>query len=102
MLDQVIKLKPSVAEFVKELTDSITYRSNKTGKRDNSWIRDLLAGVPRLEGGVYKAYIEVSEAKAQKICDDMGLDLPTVASATPEVEEVDEVEEVEGEDETAE
>ena len=79
VLDTVLELKPSVAEFVKELQDNITYRSNKTGKRDSSWIRDLLAGVPRLEEGIYKAYIEISETKAQEICDKMGIELPVEA-----------------------
>ena len=77
VLTTVLELKPSVAEFVEELKSNITYRSNKTGKRDSSWIRDLLAGVPRLENGTFKAYIEVSEAKAQEICDAMGIDLPS-------------------------
>ena len=76
VLSNVLALKPSVTEFVEELKSNITYRSNKTGKRDSSWIRDLLAGVPRLENGIFKAYIEVSEAKAQEICDKMGIDLP--------------------------
>ena len=83
VLTTVLELKPSVKEFVEELQSNITYRSNKTGKRDTSWIRDLLAGVPRLENGIYKAYIEVSEAKAQEICDEMGIELPA-----EEVEEV--------------
>ena len=91
VLELMLKLKPGIAEFVKELSDNITYRSNKTGKRDNSWIRDLLAGVPRLENGIYKAYIEVSVAKAQAICSDMGLELPTEETEV-EVPEVDEVE----------
>ena len=76
ILNAIVKLKPSVLEFVEELKSSITYRSNKTGKRDSSWIRDLMAGVPRLENGVFKAYMEISEAKAQEICDKMGVDLP--------------------------
>jgi hypothetical protein len=77
VLTTVLELKPSVAEFVEELKSNITYRSNKTGKRDSSWIRDLLAGVPRLENGVFRAYIEISEAKAQEICDSMGIELPS-------------------------
>ena len=77
VLVTVLELKPSVAEFVEELRSNITYRSNKTGKRDSSWIRDLLAGVPRLENGIFKAYVEISEAKAQEICDKMGIDLPS-------------------------
>jgi hypothetical protein len=77
VLTTVLELKPSVAEFVEELKSNITYRSNKTGKRDSSWIRDLLAGVPRLENGIFRAYIEISEAKAQEICDGMGIELPT-------------------------
>lgn len=77
VLVTVLELKPSVAEFVEELRSNITYRSNKTGKRDSSWIRDLLAGVPRLENGIFKAYTEISEAKAQEICDKMGIDLPS-------------------------
>ena len=77
VLTTVLELKPSVAEFVEELRSNITYRSNKTGKRDSSWIRDLLAGVPRIEDGIFKAYIEISEAKAQEICDGMGIELPS-------------------------
>jgi hypothetical protein len=77
VLTTVLELKPSVAEFVEELKSNITYRSNKTGKRDSSWIRDLLAGVPRLENGTFRAYIEISEAKAQEICDGMGIELPS-------------------------
>ena len=84
VLDTVLELKPSVLEFVKELQENITYRSNKTGKRDSSWIRDLMAGVPRLEEGIYKAYIEISETKAKEICDKMGVDLPVEAEPEPD------------------
>lgn len=87
VLQNVLSLKPSVAEFVEELKSNITYRSNKTGKRDSSWIRDLLAGVPRLENGSFKAYIEISEAKAQEICDKMGIDLPSDEVEADEEEE---------------
>jgi hypothetical protein len=92
VLTTVLELKPSVAEFVEELKSNITYRSNKTGKRDSSWIRDLMAGVPRLEEGVYKAYVEISEAKATEICEKMGIDLPTSEeeAGEPEVEAVTE------------
>lgn len=88
VLSNVLTLKPSVAEFVEELKSNITYRSNKTGKRDSSWIRDLLAGVPRLENGTFKAYIEITEAKAQEICDKMGIDLPADEVEEEEVVEV--------------
>lgn len=92
VFSEMIKLKPSVEEFVNDVKSSITYRSNKTGKRDGSWIRDLLAGVPRLEDGKFKAYIEISEAKAKEICDGMGIDLPEEdeddePSVEPETEE---------------
>jgi len=91
VFENIVKLKPGVVEFVNELKSSITYRSNKTGKRDSSWIRDLLAGVPRLEEGIYKAYIEVTEEKAQEICNLMGIDLPVEDEAeTPEVAPVTE------------
>jgi len=87
VLATVLELKPSVGEFVEELRSNITYRSNKTGKRDSSWIRDLLAGVPRLENGVFRAYIEITEAKAQEICDGMGIELPSEDSEEETVAE---------------
>lgn len=80
----ILEMKPSVQEFVDDIRQSITYRSNKTGKRDNSWIRDLLAGVPRKEDGKFKAYIEISPEKAKKICEEMGIELPE-DEETPEL-----------------
>lgn len=94
----ILELKPTVAEFVNDVKTSITYRSNKTGKRDGSWIRDLLAGVPRIENGVYKAYVEISKEEAQAKCDEMAIDLPTEDEEDAEFDG----EEVEGAEETEE
>lgn len=78
ILDEIARLRGPIAPMVEELRKKISYKSGKTGKRDNSWIRDLMAGVPRLHNdGNYYAYTQVTKEQAQAICDEMDVDLPT-------------------------
>lgn len=77
ILDEIVRLKPAFGELVNNLREKITYKSGKTGKRDNSWIRDLIAGIPRKNEDGYYAYVQISEEKAKQICDTLGVELPT-------------------------
>lgn len=83
---------PVISLLLEQLDRSIVFRSAKTGPRDSSWIRDLRAGVPRLEkDGNYYAYKMISLEEAKAICADMEIELPVVEAETEdEVEEGDE------------
>ena len=77
ILDEVVRIKPAIGELVNTLRESITYKSGKTGKRENSWIRDLMAGIPRKHEDGFYAYTKVTDEQAQAICTSLGVDLPT-------------------------
>lgn len=81
ILDEIVRIKPAIGELVNELRERITYKSGKTGRRENSWIRDLMAGIPRKHVDGYYAYVQVSEDKAKEICVSLGVDLPTEVEA---------------------
>ncbi len=86
ILSAVAELRPGFSALVEEVRGKITYRSSKTGKRDSSWIKNLLAGVPRLqEDGTYKMFKAVSLEEATAQCKSLGVDLPT----EPEVVDAD-------------
>jgi len=81
ILDEIVRIRPAISELVNDLREKITYKSGKTGKRENSWIRDLMAGIPRKHEDGFYAYVQVSEEQAKQICTALGVELPTEVEA---------------------
>lgn len=78
LLETIVRLKPAIEELVSDLKTKLTYKSGKTGKRESSWIRNLMAGFPRLHAGdTYFAYVEITKEQAVAICENVGIELPT-------------------------